>query len=198
MYREIWSWERCKDKIATLRGRLGFPDEPTLRFLRLRLSLKDGRVYDEIRREFYPEIEPVVYCILCGYADSTPVKESSRPISFRELPGGEQYHSVFERRVTAPLAGLIGRQPELLVESAKLLGGEQADVGDCSARVRPLPLIPVLIVFWEGDEDIRPSVNMFFDSTVVNYLTTEQVVLLCELTSKRIRCCIEEGGWLWP
>ncbi|KPV64900.1 MAG: hypothetical protein AOA65_0698 [Candidatus Bathyarchaeota archaeon BA1] len=70
---EIWNWEKCKAKIMGLRGRLGFQDSPTLRFLGLSLSLKDGMIYDELKTCSHSVVAPSVYCILSGYAEATPI-----------------------------------------------------------------------------------------------------------------------------
>ncbi|MHA1581366.1 MAG: hypothetical protein ACTSYM_02495 [Candidatus Baldrarchaeia archaeon] len=31
--RELWNWEKCKEKIRSLKGRFGFLDMPVLKFL---------------------------------------------------------------------------------------------------------------------------------------------------------------------
>ncbi|MFB0514336.1 MAG: hypothetical protein ACETVQ_02040, partial [Candidatus Bathyarchaeia archaeon] len=103
MYREIWNWEKCKEKIRTLRGRLGFPDAPVLKFLGLSFSLEDGRIHDDLRKTYYSRIEPSVYCILCGYADAQPVPETRQLVPFTQLRGGRLYQSVFIQRVTKPI-----------------------------------------------------------------------------------------------
>ncbi len=188
---ELWKWENCGEKIRTLRGRLGFPDEPVLRFLGLKLSLEDGRIYDEIRQKYYRYVEPI-YCILSGYADASPVEESGQLISFSKLPGGAQYYSVFMQRTAKPIEKTFCTQPRLLIESARLIGGKQLSYGDYSVKIYSLPLVPIVIVLWEGEEDLPPSVNILYDSTITNYLTTEQTVLLSELTSLRLKHALKK------
>jgi hypothetical protein len=46
--KNIWTWEKTREKILTLRGQLGFPDSSVLKFLRFSLSLEDGSIYDEL------------------------------------------------------------------------------------------------------------------------------------------------------
>jgi hypothetical protein len=57
-----WYWKNCKDNIRSLKGRLGFPNCPNLHFLGLSLSLKDGSIYDEIRKM------PILVSIIVGKA----------------------------------------------------------------------------------------------------------------------------------
>ncbi len=191
MVEKVWTWDNCKDKIRSLSGRLGFPKSSTLEFLKLRLSLEDGRIFDEIRDEYFGNTEPI-YCVLAGYADSEPVPESGELISFSKLPGGDLYRSVFLERAAKPVERLFGFNPELLYKVAKVFNASRLDLGDCSVKIYALPLIPIVYVIWGEDEEFPASVNVLFDSTVKNYLTTEQAVLLSELTSLRLRHAYEK------
>ena len=187
MYSEIWNWEKCKDKIRTLRGRLGFPDAPVLRFLRLSLFLEDGRIHDDLRQKFTTNIEPNVYCILSGYADAQPAPETHRLIPFTQLKGGQLYQSVFIQRAAKPITKVFGSRVSVLYKAAKLLGGEKLSYGDCSVKIYSLPLVPITIVLWSATPEFTASANILFDSSASNYLSTEQLVMLSELTSARLR-----------
>ncbi len=190
MNEEIWTWERCGDKIKSLSGRLGFPKSSTLKFLKLSLSLEDGSIFDELRRKPFKNVEPI-YCVLTGYADAELVPESGELISFSKLPGGNLYRGVFLERVARPLESIFGSDPERLYEAAKFFNCSRLNFGDCSVKIYALPLVPIVYVLWEGGEEFPASINVLFDSTVKNYLTTEQVVLLSELTSIRLKHAYE-------
>lgn len=187
MYRAIWNWERCRDKILTLRGRLGFPDSSVLKFLRLSLSLEDGRIHDELRGKAFPEIEAGVYCILSGYADTNATKEAHQLTSFAQLPGGRAYNNAFNRRAVQPIERVFGSAPQTLYRAAELLDAIKLDCGDCSVKIYALPLVPIHIVLWSAPSEFPPSANILFDSSVSHYLSTEQTAMLAELTSARLR-----------
>lgn len=187
MYSEIWNWEKCKDKIRTLRGRLGFPDASVLKFLGLSLPLEDGRIHDDLRKIFYSRIEPSVYCILSGYADAQPMPETHRLVSFAQLRGGRSYQSVFVQRAAKPIERVFGSKVSMLYQAAKLLGGEKLDYGDCSVKLYSLPLVPITIVLRVETSEFPASANILFNSSANNYLSTEQLVMLSELTSARLR-----------
>ncbi len=182
----IWTWEKCKDKIASLRGRLGFDDSAILKFLKLALSLEDGRIYDEIRDKPFPEVKPSVYCILSGYAESKPAPNERKLVPFSRLPGGECYSSAFIKRAIQPIEKTFGLNAQLLWDAARLLDGERLDYGDCSVKVRALPLVPIVIILWGATSEFPASANMLFDSSASNYLSTEQLAMLGELTSARL------------
>ena len=191
MYSEIWNWEKCKGKIRRLRGRLGFPDASVLKFLGLSLSLEDGRIHDDLRKTFYSNIEPSVYCILSGYADAQPMPETRRLVSFTQLWGGRSYQSAFAQRVAKPIERVFGSKVSMLHQAAKPLGGEKLSYGDCSVKIYSLPRVPITIVLWTKTSEFPASANILFDSSANNYLSTEQLVMLSELTSARLRHAYE-------
>jgi len=188
---EFWNWERCKTKIRSLKGRLGFKESSTLSFLGLSLSLEDGMIHDDLRNCPFPEVAPGIYCILSGYAEADPVPEALKLISFRQLPGGRAYHKAFLGRVVLSIQRVFGPKPKMLVEAAKLLGGSKVDHGDCSVVVRSLPLVSITVVLWVESPEFSASANMLFDASISHYLTTEHVAMLGQLTSTRLRQAYE-------
>jgi len=188
---KFWNWERCKTKIRSLKSQLGFKESPTLRFLGLSLSLEDGRVHDDLRNRPFPEVAPSIYCILSGYAEAEPVPETLKLVSFRQLPGGHAYHKAFLGRAVLSIQRMFGSKPRMLVEAAKLLGGSEVDYGKCSVRVNSLPLVPITVVLWAENPEFPASANMLFDSSISHYLTTEQIAMLSQLTSTRLRHAYE-------
>ncbi|MDH5390425.1 MAG: DUF3786 domain-containing protein [Candidatus Bathyarchaeota archaeon] len=191
---EFWNWERCKTKIRSLKGRLGFKESSTLRFLGLSISLEDGRVHDDLRNRPFPEVAPSIYCILSGYAETEPVQEALKLVSFRQLPGGQAYHKAFLGRAVLSIQRVFGPKPRMLVEAAKLLGGSEVDYRECSVRVNSLPLVPITVVLWAESQEFPASANMLFDASISHYLTTEQVAMLSQLTSARLRHAHEVLG----
>lgn len=187
MYKEIWTWTKCKDRITSLSGRLGFVDSPSLKFLKLTLSLETGQIHDEIRNKPLPEIQPSIYCILSGYADSQPTPEAHNLISYSQLPGGVGYNNAFIRRAVQPIEKTFGSNAENLWQAAKLLNAEKLSHGDCSVKIQALPLVPIVIILHSATSEFPASANMLFDSSASNYLSTEQLAMLGELTSARLR-----------
>ncbi len=187
MYRKVWNWEKCRDRILTLRGRLGFPDSSVLKFLRLSLSLEDGQIFDELRDKTVPEIEASVYCILSGYAEADALEECHRLITFAQLPGGSAYESAFNKRTVHQIERLFSSVPQTLYEAAELLDAARFDCGDYSVKIYAFPLVPVHVVLWKSDSEFPTSANILFDSSVSNYLSTEQTAMLGELTCIRLK-----------
>ncbi len=191
MYRDIWTWEKCKHKINSLRGRLGFAESSSLKFLQLVLSLKTGQLFDEIRNITFPEIEPNVYCILSGYAESQSVLVTNKLISFSNLPGGQSYYNAFIRRAVQPIEKTFRSDVHKLWEAAKLFDAEKLNHADCSVKICALPLVPIALLLYGATSEFSASANMLFDASAGNYLSTEQLAMLGELTSTRLRHAYE-------
>lgn len=187
MYKDIWTWSKCKDRITSLKARLGFADSPSLEFLKFTLSLETGQIYDEIRNKPLLEIQPSIYCILSGYSESRSIPETHNLISYSQLPGGVGYNNAFIRRAVQPIERTFGSNAESLWHAAKLLNAEKLSHGDCSVKIQALPLVPIVIVLHSATSEFPASANMLFDSSAGNYLSTEQLAMLGELTSARLR-----------
>jgi len=107
-------------------------------------------------------------------------------IPYKEIPGGMMYAGVFQRRVTDPLIRSFGQVPERFLEAGLAMGGERVAFGDVSFSLNVLPYVSITFVFWRGDEEFPPSFQVLFDRSVDRYLSLEDVVVLSEMTSKRL------------
>jgi len=98
---------------------------------------------------------------------------------------------VFVQRVAKPIERVFGSRVSMLHQAAKLLGGEKLSYGDCSVKICSLPLVSITIVLWSETSEFPASANFLFDSSANNYLSTEQLVMVSELTSARLRHAYE-------
>ena len=92
------------------------------------------------------------------------------------------------------LKGRFGFKVSSKLRFLGLLGGSEANYGDCSVRVNSLPLVPITVVLWAESPEFSASANMLFDASISRYLTTEEVAMLGELTSTRLRHAYEVLG----
>lgn len=114
-------------------------------------------------------------------------------IAFRELPGGNIYYPTFSKRTMKPLSDHFGKEPTLLVNAGKRLGGYQADYGDVAVTINAFSRVPITLVLWQGDEELAPQLNLLFDSTISDYLDTEDVTVLCETITWRLISYLREA-----
>ena len=111
-------------------------------------------------------------------AKGTPI--SNKLTAFRQLPGGSSYFTAFTQRAEMILLRHFGKVPELLMDAAKKMAGHKADYGDVAVSIMAFPRVTVTIVLWRGDVEFAPRGSILFDSTISDYLSTEDICVLCE------------------
>jgi hypothetical protein len=117
-------------------------------------------------------------------AKGTPA--TGKLIAYKQLMGGVSYFPAFSQRAIAPFVRGFGRNPELLIEAAAQLGGHRTALGDVSANINAFERVPVTLVLWRGDEEVAPNANILFDANISDYLSTEDITVLCETMVRRM------------
>ena len=117
-------------------------------------------------------------------ADGTPL--TGKWVSYKDIPGGLLYSTVFARRVTDPLERKFGNSAKRFREMGFRLGGEPVEVGEGSFVLSVLPCVPLEFVLWEGDDEFPPKVQLLFDAAIDHYLSLEDVVVLGQVTTGRL------------
>jgi len=107
-------------------------------------------------------------------------------LTFREVPGGEMYYSAFKRRAIDRLAREFGRDASALLEAGRSLDARELEMGDVSLEIRPFPMIPMVVIVWEGDEEIPASANILFDSIAPKILPMEDLSVVGNLVASRL------------
>jgi len=107
-------------------------------------------------------------------------------ITFRELPGGIVYYPTFTKRTMQPIAKHFGYKPDMLISTAELLGGQKTDMGDASVIIHAFNRVPVTLILWQGDEEFTPEVNLLFDSSITDYLESEDITVMSEILTWRL------------
>ena len=126
--------------------------------------------------------------ILHYFISASGIPLSNRPVTFQELPEGVVYATTFAKRTINPLTRFFGEDPDTLLVASDGMGGYKADFGDVAVTINAFPFVPITIVFWRGDDELTPQGNILFDSTITNYIPTEDITVLCEtITWKLIR-----------
>ena len=113
-------------------------------------------------------------------ADGTPL--AGQWISFSELPDGRFYNQAFQGYTGGELRRAI-LHGEDFGRVASSQGGEVLQSGSFSPgalayRFQALPRMPLLVVYWEGDEDLPGSFQVLFDASASHYMPTDGCALL--------------------
>lgn len=116
--------------------------------------------------------------ILYYFHTSAFAPQLDKWISFSELPEGKFYNSAFQGYTGQTLAKTFGNDYALFAKAATQIGGNRRAIGDMAFAFQALPHIPVLVVCWLGDQEVKTSFNILFDSVISHYLPTEACAIL--------------------
>ncbi|NOY53634.1 MAG: DUF3786 domain-containing protein [Deltaproteobacteria bacterium] len=135
-------------------------------------------------REVYLDDEPagirLAILILHYLLQAGGIPLDGRRISFKEVPQGALYFQPFRGRVIFPILRLFDANQDKLIAAVETLGGTKTAEGDLSFLLHPLPRVTVQYIYYRGEEGIPPDLNLLFDATIPEYLSTEDIVVLCE------------------
>lgn len=191
---ELWTWERCKNKIKTLPGKNGFPDEPILSFLGFNLDTKKGEILDTLSGEIikpssitYKSVSHIIFYVLFAYSDANDIIPTGKPISSKQMRGNHYVCRGYTGE-TIQLVNHFASEPDKLIQVAEVFGGGQTNFpfGDVSVKLNVLPRVPIIIVLSLPDEEFSAEARIYFDETIESYLDSEQTYFLVNLMVKRL------------
>jgi hypothetical protein len=162
------------------------PKNPNYQFLGFTANLQTGTLTDNLKQtgfqEFAIKVMPV---LLDHYSQGNHVPATGKLVKYKDIPGGHAYEGAFIQRAIEPIAEVFGETPEALVKAAELLGGKPLKHADASFVVEALKGIPLTYILWRADE-FPAQVNILYDESASNFLPTEDLAVLGELTSIRL------------
>jgi hypothetical protein len=100
-----------------------------------------------------------------AYAQPLP-KSTPSWVSVKEIPGGTLFYSAFYKTAISVLIEAFGHQACRLMTVARSLGGQAGPFGDASVVFRAFPEIPLCVIVWEGDEEVRANATMLYDPSI--------------------------------
>lgn len=161
-------------------------------------------------QRLYRVCPPEFDVVLAAQGEAAPIREkilllhylqtaSGAPpagewIAFEQVPGGQLYLGNFKARSVDRLVRAFAGREEMLFDVAEEMGGSRAEPGDVSVELRPLPMAPVLLVLWRGDDEFPAAGNLLFDARVTEYLPLEDMVVLAEMVASRLCASLPRIG----
>ncbi len=117
--------------------------------------------------------------LLYYYATCDGTKPSGQWISFSELPDGRFYNQAYQGYTGGKLAQVFGNDFETLCQVAENTNGVRVYLlGDAAYEFNVLPLVSLLLVTWQGDEDFNSTYQILFDAAVCHHLPTDASAIL--------------------
>lgn len=122
-------------------------------------------------------VAPFLNYVIAG--KGTPI--SGKWVPLRELPNGKTWYRLFGQRCEKPLKQVADTHPVLFEEMIHLFNGRrvQNNFGaDIELVLHPLPRVPILICYWQPEDGLESSLNLFFDAGAEDHLNIESIYAL--------------------
>jgi hypothetical protein len=113
---------------------------------------------------------------------------SGKWVSYSELKSGLIKASSFQRECEDPLKELLEDNLEVIDLIFKRLGARKVNTfpTEYAWQLFLLPKIPIVILFWQKDEEFDSKLKILFDSTADRFLDAESIIFLVEGLVKNI------------
>lgn len=80
---------------------------------------------------------------------------------------------------------------EKFCRACELLGGKKEKVGDVAYRLYPFEFLPMILQFWNSDEEFDANLKIMWDENVLDYVHFETTQFIASHVLQRIREIIE-------
>ena len=103
-----------------------------------------------------------------------------------EFPNTVSKIKSMKEHVEKPLIKRFKAKSDELLTAAERLGGDdmtdEIRSADLALLFRPLPRIPVMLMFWDEDldDDFDAEVKLLFDESILDHLDIESIMFLSE------------------
>jgi hypothetical protein len=112
---------------------------------------------------------------------SMGIPPAGKWVPMRELENGKGWESFFAQRCEKPLKKVADTYTDFFKDLVALFSGRPVEnhyESDVSLVLHPLPLVPILICYWEPEDGLPSTLNIFFDTNVEKNLPIESVYTL--------------------
>jgi len=107
-------------------------------------------------------------------------------VPFREVKRASPFAPAFEKSLDFGLTKPFSGKAELLKKAGERLEGEPVNYGDVGFVVRAFEFMPVMVVFWDEDDEFPAQANMLFDENITDYIHEETVCCIAGEIMERL------------
>lgn len=112
---------------------------------------------------------------------------SGRFVPFRDVKGASPFAPAFEKSVASGLAAPFEGRLDALKRACEALGGEKIPQGDAGYILRAFDFMPVMLVFWDGDDEFGAQANLLFDARITDFTHEESVCCIAGALMHRLQ-----------
>lgn len=110
-------------------------------------------------------------------------------VSYREFRDAALFMHYFQGQVEGRISRTFEGRIDKLTTSIRALDGIPYDgvgTGDLCCLIQALPKVPMVLIFWDGDEDFPASTRILFDRGASAYLDMECLAVLGHVLALRL------------
>lgn len=108
-------------------------------------------------------------------------------ISEKDLPAGATFFRGPHLIPTSRISKTFGNDLPSFITTCENLGGEQLDMADAAFRFQITPDIPVVVLYWIGDEDFPAEAKLLFDRSMSTLMPLDVVFSLAVEVCERLK-----------
>lgn len=110
-----------------------------------------------------------------------------RFVPFREVKGASPFAPAFQKSIAEGLAKPFNGKLEQLKGACAALKGEPVSHGDAGYIIRAFDFMPVMLVFWDGDDEFEAQANLLFDADITDFIHEETVCCIAGNLMQRLK-----------
>jgi len=129
------------------------------------------------------DIRLLILAYLTGASETSLVGKWISPI---ELSGGELFFSSDAHNLSFAELLLTFKFPEDFARAGERIGAKRHTIGDASFVLQTLPRIPLLFIYWAGDEEVPSKISVLVDASAPGHLAIDGLWLAIRVTEKRL------------
>lgn len=124
--------------------------------------------------------------VLHYLAGSGKAQLANRLATFRDFEGGAIYYPAFKARSIDMVVREFGTKPDILRHIGDVLRAGSSGIGTVGLNVDFFPKFPIVVVLWEGDDEVPASANILFDANAGKILATEDLSVAAGALVRRL------------
>jgi hypothetical protein len=130
--------------------------------------------------------EHIQTLILYYFVTADGTSPAGRWVALSELPDGGFYNQAYQGYSGNRLVRAFGNNTDAFINSARATGGKPESYGDYGFKFQALPNLPLLAVYWKGDEEFSPTAKVLFDSSACHCLPTDLCAFLGSILTNKL------------
>lgn len=102
-------------------------------------------------------------------------------VSYRDIPGGREQYNLFSRRCETNMKRLADSHTGLFDDLVHLFDAKAVEArfrSDISVVLHFFPTVPMMICYWNDQDDLGSSLNVFFDRTAIENVDADSLFYL--------------------